>query len=118
MTTLAGDTVADLQDLLAELGGMDAGDITAARLLGLAALQKGWNADPTFQLWSSAGSSGGRRPGSRASARPFAGYYGGGLALDFPSGAIAATVIASSAVAGADAGGRRRGAASSCCSAW
>ena len=53
VATLAGDTIADLEALLAELGGIDAGDIVAARLLALAALQTGWNADPTFQLWTS-----------------------------------------------------------------
>ena len=52
VATLAGDTIADLEALLAELGGIDAGDIVATRLLALAALQTGWNADPTFQLWS------------------------------------------------------------------
>ena len=52
MATLAGDTIADLEALLAELGGIDAGDIVATRLLALAALQTGWNADPTFQLWT------------------------------------------------------------------
>ena len=67
---------------------MDAGDITAARLLGLAALQNGWNADPTFQLWSSGGA---RQVVDRRAlghGAQFAGFYGSGLALDIPSGAV------------------------------
>ena len=109
VTTLAGDTISDLETLLAELGGVDAGDITAARLLGLAALQKGWNADPTFQLWTSGALDKWSTAGLSGIGAPFTGYYGGGLALDIPSGATAATVVASSADTRADAGGRRRG---------
>ena len=65
------------------------------------ALQTGWNADPTFQLWTlGRARASGRPPGSAGIGAPFAGFYGGGLALDIPAGAIAATVIASSAVPG------------------
>ena len=119
VTTLAGDTIADLEALLAELGGVDAGDIIAARLLGARArCRRAGTPTRRSSSGARAGSTGGRRPGSRAPARPFAGYYGGGLALDVPSGALAATVIASSAVDRADAGGRRRGALGSCSSSW
>ncbi|MFO1141186.1 MAG: phage tail protein [Amaricoccus sp.] len=100
VTTLAGDTISDLEHLLEELGGMDTGDIVAARTLALAALQTGWNADPTFQLWSSGTLDRWSTAGLSTSASPFAGVYGGGLALDIPAGASAATLIASSAVSG------------------
>ena len=52
VATLAGDTVDDLNALIDALGGVDAGDILANRALALAALQTGWNADPTFQAFT------------------------------------------------------------------
>ena len=106
---LAGDTIADLEALLAALGGVDAGDIIDNRLLALAALQTGWNADPTFQLWTSGLPEKWTATGLSGNGGPFAGFYGGGLALDIGAGAIAVTLTASSARGRADAGRRPRG---------
>ena len=100
VATLAGDTIADLEALLAELGGIDAGDIVATRLLALAALQTGWNADPTFQLWSSGLPEKWSTSNFAAHGAQFAGTYGGGMALDVGAGAIQVTVRAASDVAG------------------
>src|SRR5918992_921934 len=50
---LAGETIDQLEQLLADLGGIDAGDIAATRLLALRALQTGWNTDPSFQNFTS-----------------------------------------------------------------
>ena len=99
VATLAGDTISDLNDLLDALGGVDAGDILANRALALAALQTGWNVDPTFQSftgdlpdhWTHAGLSG--------HAAPFAGTYGGGIAIATP-GATTVTLRAASDVPG------------------
>ena len=99
VAALAGDTIDDLNALIAALGGIDAGDVLANRALALAALQTGWNADPTFQgftgdlpdHWTHAGLTG--------HASPFAGYYGGGIAIDTP-GATTITLRAASDVAG------------------
>ena len=83
---LAGDTIADLEALLAAFAGVDAGDIIENRLLALRALQSGWNADPTFQLWASGSPEKWTATGLSGIGGPFAGFYGGGLALDIPSG--------------------------------
>ena len=97
---LAGDTIADLEALLAAFAGVDAGDIIENRLLTLRALQSGWNADPTFQLWASGSPEKWTATGLSGIGGPFAGFYGGGLALDIPSGAVAVTLTAASTVAG------------------
>ena len=89
---LAGDTIADLEALLAAFAGVDAGDIIENRLLTLRALQSGWNADPTFQLWTSGSPEKWTATGLSGIGGPFAGFYGGGLALDIGSGAVAADV--------------------------
>ena len=97
---LAGETIDQLEQLLADLGGIDAGDITATRMLALRALQTGWNADPTFQNFSSGLPDHWTAAGLAGNGAPFAGYYGGGLALDIPTGAITVTLSAASNVAG------------------
>ena len=97
---LAGETIAELEALLAALAGIDAGDIVENRLLALRALQSGWNADPTFQLWASGSPERWTATGLSGIGGPFAGFYGGGLALDIGAGAVAVTLTASSAVAG------------------
>ena len=82
MLILAGDTIADLQDLLDALEGVDAGDIIDNRLLALAALETGWNADPTFQRFISDLPDKWTATGLTGNGGPFAGHCGGGLALD------------------------------------
>ena len=98
--TLAGETIDQLEQLLADLGGIDAGNITATRMLALRALQTGWNADPTFQNFTSGLPDHWTAAGLAGNGAPFAGYYGGGLALDIPTGAITVTLSAASNVAG------------------
>jgi hypothetical protein len=96
---LAGDTVAQLEDLLDQIAAFDAGDLIAANLLSLRALQTGWNNDPTFQKWS-AGPDHWTVSGLSATATQFTGFYGSGLDLDIPSGPIGGLVRAASDVAG------------------
>ena len=99
VATLAGDTVDDSNALIAALGGIDAGDVLANRALALAALQTGWNADPTFQSFTGDLPDRWTHAGLTGHASPFPGYYGGGLSIDTP-GSTTVTLRAASDVAG------------------
>lgn len=99
VAALAGDTISDLEALIATLGGIDAGDVLAARELALAALERGWNTDPTFQLFTAGAPDHWTATGLATYGAPFVGRYGGGLAIDIPTGAYAASLRSASDVA-------------------
>lgn len=98
VAVLAGDTIEDLQALLAELQGVSAGGLVEARLLALSGLPSSWLADPTWQQWT--GSAPDHWTVTGGTVAPHAGVYAGGGASLETTGATSLTLRAASDVAG------------------
>lgn len=98
VAVLAGDTIEDLEELIAGLEGLDAGDIVDARRLALSGLPSGWNADPIFRGWTGGALDRWTVTGGLAAA--FEGDHAGGGMEIVTTGATSCTVRAASDVSG------------------
>lgn len=86
LQNLAGDTIYELEALLASLQNVDAQDIIDARLAALRSFQ-GWNKDPTFAVWAAGVPTHWTLQNAGAYVSEGSGYYGGALEVDSPTGA-------------------------------
>lgn len=98
LDALAGETLADLEDAIAALGGLDAAAIADARSTALRAMQTGWGVDPTLSIWDTGVPVHWTVTGFSGNAAQVAGFYGGGASIVAPA-ETGVTMRASSDVA-------------------